>query len=192
LEITEGKIISQCQEGKLENFTQLYDGYVRRIYSYIYRRTFHKQTAEDLAGQVFLKALERIRSFDSSRGNFSSWLFSIARNAVIDYSRTNHGITDIFQIPEPASSGSVETEISVRTQLEKVQQYLSKIDPEQREIVVMRVWDGLSYKEIAEVLGKTESLCKMSFSRTITKLRKHIPLSVLLVWLLNSNMSFRL
>ena len=56
--------------------------------------------------------------------------------------------------------------------MEKVEKYLEQFTGEQREIIVMRVWQDMTHKEIAEIIGKSEDSCKMIFSRAINKLRK--------------------
>lgn len=192
LETSEITIVEKCRDGQLENFALLYNEYADRIYRFVYHRTFHKATAEDLVSQIFLKTLERVDTFNPARGNFSSWIFRIARNAVIDYYRTNKQTVDIFEIPEPHDQGLMEFDTDNKLKLDTVSKYLSKLDSEQREIVLLRVWDGLSFKEIGEIIGKTDAACKMSFSRTMKKLQKAIPVGLLLVWLLNFSISVRL
>ncbi|MCL5795523.1 MAG: sigma-70 family RNA polymerase sigma factor, partial [Patescibacteria group bacterium] len=69
--------------------------------------------------------------------------------------------------------------------MERVEQYLKQLPSEQREIVIMRVWNEMSYQEIAEVLNKSEASCKMLFSRTINKLRSSLPLTIYILILIN-------
>lgn len=57
---SEQQVISQCQQGQLDGFGQLYDLYIKKIYNFIYYKTHHQQTAEDLTSQTFLKALSKI------------------------------------------------------------------------------------------------------------------------------------
>lgn len=164
--------IEACQAGMLGRFDDLYRLYAEKIYRFIYFKTFHRETAEDVTSDVFMKALERIGQFDVSRGIFSAWMYRIARNAVIDHYRTSHpaeGIEDGWALP---SSTNIERDAEAVIALEKVQDALRLLKPEQREIVTMRVWDGLSHKEIADILGMTESNVKQAFSRTIRKLRE--------------------
>ncbi|MEK9181005.1 MAG: sigma factor [Patescibacteria group bacterium] len=80
MENSESELIIACQKGELENFGQLYDQYIDKIYRFIYYRTRHKETAEDLTAQTFQKALEGVCGYNAGRGRFSSWLYQIARN----------------------------------------------------------------------------------------------------------------
>ena len=92
----EQKLIKDCLGGDLKKFGGLYELYIDKIYKFIYFKTHHKETAEDLVSQTFFKALENIKGFDPSKGKFSSWLYRIARNCVIDYYRTKKAKIDIY------------------------------------------------------------------------------------------------
>ncbi|MDP2647966.1 MAG: RNA polymerase sigma factor [Candidatus Yanofskybacteria bacterium] len=176
-------LVEQCQKGELEKFSVLYDRHVAALYVFIYSKTHHKETAEDLTSQSFLKALGHINTFDASRGAFRSWIYQIARNTVIDYYRTHRSESDVADAWDIPADGDMARDIDVKTQLTKVQQYLQGLNQEQRDIVVLRLWHDLSYREIADIMGKSEASCKMSFSRTVRKLKKDIVLVLLTAFL---------
>ena len=172
MENTESTIITAIKHGELDQFGRLYDLYIKKIYDFIYYKTLHKEITEDLTSQTFFKALKNINNFDDKIGSFSSWLYRIARNTVIDYYRTKKTDKNIDDVWDLASKQDTEAEIDVSQKLEQVKQYLQKLNTTQREIVIMRLWDGLSYQEIAEITSKTITSCKMTFSRVMTKLRQ--------------------
>lgn len=180
MEQTDAQLVQSCQRGQLDDFAFLYDRYIKDIYRFVYFKTHHKETAEDLTSQTFIKALEHIASFDGEMGSFKSWVYRIARNTVIDHYRARKATVDIEDAWDIASGDDIERDAAVREQLSKVQEYLKELDGEQRDIVVMRLWEDMPYKEIAMVLGKSEASCKMSFSRTMAKMRKEILLLLLL------------
>jgi len=184
MEYNEIEIIKKCQAGNLDDFTLLYDAYVKKIYNFIYYRTQHKETAEDLTSRAFMKALEKISSFENEKGSFSSWLYRIARNSVIDYYRTKKHDADISDIWDLASEENIERDLDTKEKLKKVDEYLKNLKSEQREIIIMRVWQELSYKEIAEIIGKSEASCKMTYARALAKLKQEMPLSVLFLFIL--------
>lgn len=170
----EQKIIQSCKKGKHEDFALLYDLYIGKIYRFIYYKTHHKETAEDLTSETFLKALRKINSFDSERGSFSTWLYQIARNTVVDYYRTRKLYLNVDDAWDLKDDTDIMRDVEFVQKLKKVEQYLKKLKPEQREIIIMRVWQNMNYCEIAEVLNKSEASCKMIFSRTIRTLRKEM------------------
>ena len=81
---------------------------------------------------------------------------------------------------------NLEKQTEAVLNLEKVKKFLSTLDEEKREVITMRVWDGLSYKEIAEVLGRTESSCKMTFVRAMEKLNKEAAFALLYLLILKA------
>lgn len=169
------EITERLRAGDRDAFTAVYDAYIRPIYRFIYYRTHHRQTAEDLTGQTFLKAWRHIRSFDPKKGSVGSWLYRIARNTVTDHYRGSGPLTvDIADVWDISDRQDVARDASVRLELERVGHQLAGLTPEQREIVLLRVWDGLSHREIAELLGKSEASCKMLFSRTLATLRRKL------------------
>lgn len=180
---TDHEIIKLCQKGQLEEFGKLYDIYIKKIYDFIYFKTTHKETAEDLTSLTFTKALQNISKFNQNQGTFSAWLFRIARNTVIDHYRTKKQNSNIDDIWDLAEDNDIERDLDTKMQLDKIKIFLEKLTSEQRELVIMRVWQGMSYKEIAGITGKTEASCKMSFSRTIAKIRQEAGVTALLLLL---------
>ncbi|MFH1375794.1 MAG: sigma-70 family RNA polymerase sigma factor [Patescibacteria group bacterium] len=179
--LTESEIISRVQSGETEIFSELYEAYVRKIYAFIFYKTHHRESAEDLSSQTFLKALNKINSFDQEKGTFQAWLYQIARNGVTDHYRSLKISSNIEDVWDLSSGDDVARDASVRDQLAEVQGALQRFSPAQREIVILRVWEGLHYAEIAEIVGKSEAACKMDFSRTIKNLKKEIILTLLLL-----------
>lgn len=172
--------IKQCQRGNLEAFGGLYDAYIKKIYDFVYFKTNHKETAEDIVSQVFFKALSKIGKFKFSQGTFQAWLYQIARNTVIDFYRTKKQDANVDDYWGLKDKTDIARDTEVKLKLEEVDVYLTKLKPEQREIIIMRVWQGMSYQEIAAVMVKSEASCKMVFSRAVRKLRDEIPLVVLI------------
>lgn len=176
--------IEACQAGTLERFDDLYQAYAEKIYRFIFFKVFQKETAEDITSEVFMKVLERIHQFDAKRGTFSAWIYRIARNAVIDHVRTNRASDDVEEHWTLTSSSNVERDAETNIAFEKVQEALHLLKPEQREVVIMRLWDGLSHQEIADILGMTESNAKQIFSRTVRSLKDSLGPTIVLVLLL--------
>ncbi|MDD5145102.1 MAG: RNA polymerase sigma factor [Candidatus Pacebacteria bacterium] len=167
-----------------ENFAGFYDKHVKKIFNFIYYKTHHKETAEDLTQETFMKALDSFKNFDLKKGKFSTWLYQIARNTVIDFYRTKKNFVNVDDVWDLAGKENILRDLDVSGKLKDVEKYLAKLKPEQREIVILRVWEGYSYKEIAEILGKNEVNCRVVFSRTIHTLKNEMPLSVFIAMLL--------
>lgn len=184
MEQEELQLIRDAQAGNRHAFASLYDAYLDRVYRYVYFRTHHKETAEDLTATVFVKALEKLSSFDGEKAGFATWLYAIARNTLTDHYRRQKPDVDVEDVWDTLASGEdIPGDTDTRARLAKVQELMKDLPAAQREIVLLRVWDELSYAEIAEVTGKSEAASKMAFSRAVATLRKRAPDALLVLFL---------
>lgn len=167
-------LVRACQNNDIQSFGKLYEHFVEPIYNFIYYKTHHRETAEDLTSQTFFKALESIQSYDPHKGTFSSWIYRIARNSVIDHYRTRKTTTAIEDAWDIGESEHLTRDTHNRLELEKVSQYLAGLSSEQRDIVILRLWQELSFAEVAEIVGKSEASSKMMFTRTVKKIREDL------------------
>ena len=182
---TDNQIITQIHAGKPQAFALLYEKYVDKIYAFIYYKTHHKQTAEDITSFTFTKALENIHQFKPHKGSFQAWLYQIARNNVNDFYRNHHFSKSIEDAWDIATTEDIERDVDLRNQLAEIKQGLQQLSSSQRDIVILRVWQNLSYAEIAAITGKSVNACKMDFSRATHSLRKEFQLAILLFFLLH-------
>lgn len=176
----ERRLILQCQGGNTEAFGPIYDRYVRTIYNFIYYKVFDKDLAEDLTSQTFYKALKNVGLLDPDR-TMLSWLYKIAHNSILDHYRGVHHSDDIDDFWDLADDEDVVGKLDTEADAKKVKEYLKKLTGLERDIIFMRVWQELPYRDIAEIIGKSEASCKMIFSRSIKKLKTMIPLALLLL-----------
>ncbi len=165
------------------DFDALYTANVDAIYRYLYRRTLVRMTAEDLTSQTFLKALEKIDSFDPAKGSYGGWVMTIAKNVLTDHFRALKPTTDIDDVWDLRSDDDVAADIEDKDSHRELREALAKLPKDKREIVLLRVWEDLSYAEIAALTGKSEGNCKVIFSRAMKDLRELLPLSTLLLLL---------
>lgn len=181
---TEQQTQIHTQDDAHNAFAAVYDAHVGQIYRYHYYRTRHRETAEDLTSQTFLKAFEHFGRFDAARASAATWLYRIARNTLIDHFRVSRPSTSIEETGETLSSGEdVARTAETNRTLEQVETILNRLTPDQREVVLLRLWDDLPYAEIAQLTDKSEAACKMTFSRALTEIRKHAGPAALLILL---------
>jgi len=176
-------LIRRSLAGEAAAFSELYYRYLDKIYRFVFFKTMHKETAEDLTSQIFIKGYEKLNTFDLTQ-SFQPWIYQVARNTVIDFYRARHehaNLEDFWSLPGADEKQQQEQ----RWDLGRVKEYLEKLSAEQREIVLLRLWEGLSYQEIADLLGKSEAACKMSFSRAIAKIRAEVLISLLFILFTN-------
>lgn len=179
--------MNSCLKPSQDDFTAVYEAYFRKIYNFLYFRTFHRETTEDLVSQVFLKAFKKYSDFDPAKGSVAAWLYAIARHSLIDHFRRQKPAVDIDEVYGLAVSFDLPHDLEVKEKLKEVRNYLSQIKKEHREIIILRLWDNLSYNEISRLTGKKEGACKMLFSRAIKSLRQEIILALIIFSLLIIN-----
>lgn len=154
----------------------LYDRYGKLVYSIIFRATRSEATAEDLTQETFLRVWNRIHTFDSARGNLQSWLATIARNRAFDYLRSRSAS------PEAASSNLEELERAGHfctapdeqqriANRKAIAQALGLLPVEQREVIELTHFEGMTQTEIAEKLGKPLGTVKGLVRGALKKLR---------------------
>lgn len=172
----EFELIQSAQEGDGEAFGELYDRYVARIYRFILLKVSHRQDAEDLTSKVFTKAWESMSRFEARGFPFSSWLYRIASNAIIDHYRTSRQHDDVLQVSEEviATSQGLDETLDRNQDLVRVRTALAKLHDEYRTVLVMRFIDDCSTKEMAHALGKSEGAVRVLQHRALKELKRYL------------------
>ncbi len=183
--LTEFQIIDLLQKGDKKAISYIYEMFAQKIHNFIFYKTMDHDLSEDLVSETFLKVIDKIQTFNINKGNFSMWIYSIARHVVIDHYRkykTTESIESAWEIKDDFTD--VEISSDIKTTFDYLKPYLKNLSEEKREILHLRIWENLSFNEISNIVGKTESACKMNFKRTIEELKSKIPLNILLLLLL--------
>ena len=170
----EQQLIRKAQRGEAESFGALYDHYLPKIYRYILAKVNHRQVCEDIAHEVFLRAWKNIGEFQERGFPFSSWLYRIARNQVIDHYRLQKNTVSLDRIDSDLVrfTDSPETAADVRIAWEKVRSVMRHLTEDEQDVIVMRFVSDLAPKEIAEVLGKSEGAVRVIQHRAIQALKE--------------------
>lgn len=159
-------------------FEDVYTAHRDAVYRFVFFRVRDIDAVEDITQTVFIKMYEKIRSGDVPH-NPSSYLFTIARNTVIDYWRKKKTLSleaYLEYAPELEDTGPTPEGVSMsRESQELVEKLLATLSHEQRDILVMKYVTDLSNKEIAEITGKTEESIRQIQSRALRTLRSCLP-----------------
>jgi len=175
--------ITRYQNWDFSAFWSLYDLYIDQIFAYVLRKTSQREVAEDLTSQIWMKALKWIENFETQEwASFKSWIYTIAANMVIDYYRSAKEQVQLDDIAEMWISENIGSQIDNKDTLAKVLVFLKNLKPIEEEIVILKVWDELSYKEIAEITWKKEDNCKQIYKRTLEKIQANVSLLIILIF----------
>lgn len=168
------ELVKRAQAGNITAVGELYDRHRIKIFRYIRSKILNTQQAQDLTGEVFLRMVDHLPSFQPMGVPFSAWLYQIARNLVIKQvqKENKQQIVSLFHANSVSRSNDNPARIVERNmELEWLLQGLEKIDEFQREVIILRFIVGLSLKETAEVLDKTLAAVKSSQHRGIMALQ---------------------
>ena len=168
-------LVRRAQQGHSEAFAGLYEAYYDKIYRYVMFKTGDTLEAEDLTEEVFLRMLESIGSFKWQGYPFTSWLFRIAHNLVIDYYRKagrqkKTSLDDAMRVV--GSDGvDVDRKLDIELSIKEVKDAMGGLTQLQQEVLSLRFAGGLSVAETAEAMGKKENAVKALQHAAIKKLR---------------------
>ncbi|MHB8193301.1 MAG: RNA polymerase sigma factor [Bellilinea sp.] len=157
----------------LREFGVLYKRYVNPVFRYLYSRTGNVHEAEDITAQTFLIALETFERFRGD-GHFSSWLFGIARNKVIDHYRQRKPVVPI----EDAASEAENTDPLIAAiqseQAAAAAKLIKTLDEDEQELLRLRFLAGMSFREIAHLLRRNEDAVKKTTYRLLARLQSQL------------------
>ena len=172
----EDKLIHDAVKGEASAFGSLYDHYQPKIYRFVMIKVSQREEAEDLPHQVFLHAFEHIGRYEDVGFPFSSWLYRIARNQIIDHYRTKRVHLPIDDMDENrfAADPGHEAALDAAFTLERVQSAIRRLKPEYQDVLIMRFIEELSIKETAHALEKTEGAVKLMQHRAMKQLKSLI------------------
>ena len=169
------QLIEQAKKGDTEAFGKLYELYYTPVYRYAYLRTRSKQASEDIAQIVFLKMYSNIKKFEHMKDSPLPFLFTIARNSIIDFFRKeNHSMAEDDETLSKKIDERSQYDFSEEAENKNLAELAVNIlDGEQKDAVILRFLTGMPNAEIATVLGKKEETVRQIQSRGIKKIREY-------------------
>jgi RNA polymerase sigma-70 factor, ECF subfamily len=144
--------VTRAKAGNMDGHRYLYARYADNVFSYVRKIVRDEHDAEDVTQQVFAKLFRTIGRYEERNVPFAAWILRVARNAAIDYMRSNRLVPC-----EEVRGADQQTDESRHECRRSLTDALSSLPSEQREVIVMRHLVGLSPREIAGKLGKSES-----------------------------------
>ena len=165
----------QAAQQNPARFRPLYERYYEPIFRFVFRRTADSDLSADLCSQVFLKALQRLESYQFRGVPFSAWLFRIASNEVAQHYRQNSQKRTVSV--EENTLGDVAEEMDIDGEIWQVEDLVNVLDtlkPAELELIELRFFEQRPFKVIAEILGITESNAKVKTYRILERLKKRL------------------
>ena len=150
---------------------EIYQEYAKTVYRFLLSRTHNEDLSEELTQETFYQAIRTVNRYDETC-KVSTWLLGIAKNVLLSYRRKH-----------PATEGIADQEIPVESaedavikSAERVEllRKLHALEEPKREVVYLRVFGGLSFREIGDIFAKTENWARVTFYRAKEQLRKEL------------------
>jgi RNA polymerase sigma-70 factor, ECF subfamily len=173
------RLVAEAQRGDPEAFGRIFDAYAGPIHRFIASRVNRPSDAEDLTQLVFVKALEALPRYEARGIPFGGWLFRLARNAIIDQVRTRRDhLSLVAAVTRETEDAGPEAVASLRDDLHQVARALHDLTDDQREVIELRFFAGLSVHETADAMGRQDGTVRGLQFRALAALRRSLGIEV--------------
>ncbi|WP_297233955.1 RNA polymerase sigma factor [uncultured Flavonifractor sp.] len=160
------------RRGSRQAADKLVRTYYDEIYRFAYRQLGHKEDAMDLTQTIFLAVLRALPSFDGRKASFRTRLYRIAAYKAIDCRRKVQGNILLLEETETPDQTDFAAQIQDRDLLDRMEEYISRLDPDTQAVYRLRLYGERTFPEIAAVLGQPEAAVKTRYYRLMARLRK--------------------
>jgi len=168
------RLVVACQNGETKSFGKIYDSYINAVYRYVYYRV-NQEDVEDVVEDVFVRVWENIDKYVPGEHPFSSWLFRIAHNLVVDhYRKTRKHISLRENLPKHVIQSDDDPADWASTKLNQafVREALVELKESYQQILVLKYLSGFSNKEIADIIDLNEGNVRILQYRALKALRQ--------------------
>ncbi len=167
----EHDLIAQARQGDARALSAIYDQYAEKIYIYFYHRLGDRQLAEDLTGDVFVRMVEAADTPRFADTSLSGWLYRIAHNLLVDHFRKQREEVALSEELPMTGEGSAAAAERMLAQ-DGLRKALERLTEDQRQVIVLRFGEGLTAREVAEIMGKQENAIWQLQHRALNSLRR--------------------
>jgi len=176
VDLSEEKQLVERAKTNAESFGIIYDYYFPKIYAFVAAKTSNRDDAEDLTGEIFMKALENLHHFEWRGIPFGAWLFRIARNTINDYYRDSAknrtgDLEKIADLKQDEANNSPDRQAGQNELAAKVREVLSTLPERELNVIQLKFFSGMSNREIVDITGLSESHIAVIIYRTLRKIK---------------------
>ena len=177
MSVEEVELIQRLKSGDEGAFEELFRGYKDRVFNVAYRMLGDREAAEDVTQEVFLKVFRKVKGF-KGRSSLYTWIYRLTVNLCTDYIRKQdaHPVESLEESEalQLAAEGTPEEEAIRRERAAAVQMIIGSLPDRLRSVIVLREIEGLSYREIAEVLGCSVGRVKSLLHEARAELKRRV------------------
>ena len=163
------EIVARCQNGDSKAYAEIVDMFGGSLYGYFYRLSGNSEVSNDLLSELFMKLVKKIGSYKG--GSFKKWIFTIASNIFYDYLRFRYRQKRLLDGKAETVGESVLELDSTADLRDELEHYLAKLDTDTAELLMLRFFGQLSFKELAEVRNEPIGTTLSKVHRGLKKMR---------------------
>lgn len=168
------ELVLKAQRGDKSAFGKLYNEYYKKIYRYAMVNIYKKDLAQDICQETFIRAWKALPNFSfENGGTFQAYIFRIARNLIIDLSRKKKELA-LEEYLNIETGENEEERIDKDAEIEKLKIELSKMDQRDRQILILRYFEDMSYSEISKITGIKEGALRVKAMRLLNKVKEKL------------------
>jgi len=177
---SEANLIEKIAQGDELAFNEIYYRHRNRVYGFTYRMTINRAVAEEITHETFMVLIQHPERFHAERSSLLTFLCAVARNCVMNHLRRRHnqdvGLEELenFDYLEDDTKGNPLADLLKMELAERIDAGIAALPPLQREVIILREFEGLSYEEIAKVTDAELSAVKTRLHRARQTLAKHL------------------
>lgn len=181
---TEKRLIKRVQnKGDKEAASKLISNYYLDIYMYVMKQTKNEELSKDLTQDICIAVLKSIEGFDGSKASFRTWIYKISSNKIIDYYRSKYykytTIVDGIDEYDISDSYSLEAEVQLKEEALEVLGVINTLNSNLQQIVRLKIFGEMTFKDIGNVLDITESTAKTRYYGAIKKIQRALEVKVI-------------
>jgi len=175
----DGDLARRLRQRDADAMRELYDRYGRLVYSLILRIVRNSAAAEDLVQETFLRIWNRMQAFDQERGALGPWVLAVARNRAIDYlrstdARMSAGALELDHLEHPGRFCDFEDRALSLDRAQRLKGAFEKLTPQQKTVVELAYYEGLSQAEMAERMQQPLGTVKTWVRSALKVLREQL------------------
>jgi RNA polymerase sigma factor (sigma-70 family) len=173
LNLSDESLMLSVKQDNLSELSVLFERYHVKLYNFFLSLTFNKTLSHDLTQNLFYRIIKYRKSFNEENGSFKSWIYQMARNVHIDSCKQEKRNIDNFKNVENYDDKvPISEEIFTEEDFSKLDLALSKLRPEQMEIIVLNRFQNLKYEEISKLTNNSVAAIKVQMHRAIKHLKE--------------------
>ena len=167
-----GMVPGNLSRSKIEEFSNYYDEYMPKVYRYMHYKVSNQQESEDLTSEAFEKALASFDRYDQLKGSFSTWIFTIARNVLIDHYKTRKVTAELDEEMElPSREPGPEESLEIRETNRQLAGCLASLNEREQEIIRLKFGARMNNRQISKMMDLSESNVGTILNRSLGKVK---------------------